>query len=357
MIILARLNNSLAPSGAGAITNADDKFSVAIRKDYLQDMIHKATPDAQSAARLTGSLISLVASNTELQKCSPASIVAAALRGEGLGLMLGFGYYVVPYAGTAQFQLGYKGLIAMAMAGGDVADMDCVEVREGEYVGRNRRTKRPEFDFSLYQTDAEAEQHPVIGYYAYIEKRDGFFRSEYMSIGAIMDHAEQYSKTFDRAKYRQLISGEMSPEDAERLKKKSPWYSATETMMKKTVIRRLLNSGYVQLRTIGEIKSVVEAEDTAISDAEAIATFDVMDVDPSTGEILSQSTQVAPEAAESAEKAEAVPAPAKEKSATRGGRKAQENKNEPKDVEYTEVKPVTITADDEDAALSGFFSD
>ena len=352
---MARPNNSLAPAGAGTLSNADEKFSVAIRKDAMQDMIRKATPDAQSAARLTGSLISLVASNTELQKCNPASIIAAALRGEGLGLMLGFGYYVVPYAGTATFQIGYKGLIAMAMAGGDVADMDCVEVREGEYVGRNRRTKRPEFDFSLYQTDAEAEQHPVIGYYAYIEKKDGFFRSEYMSIGAIMDHAEQYSKTFDRAKYRQLISGEMSPEDAERLKKKSPWYSSTETMMKKTVIRRLLNSGYVQLRTIGEIKSVVDAEDAAISDAEAIATFDVMDVDPSTGEIRSQSTQVAPEAAESAEKAEAVPAPAKEKTATRGGRKAQENKNEPKDVEYTEVKPVTITADDEEV-LGSFFS-
>ena len=229
MITLARLNNSLAPTGSGAI-DKQEKFSVAIQGNTLQGMIKKATPDAQSAARLTGSLISLVASSTELQNCNPASIVAAALRGEGMGLMLGMGYYVVPYAGTASFQLGYKGLIQMAMAGGDVADMDCVEIREGEYIGRNRRTKRPEFDFSIYATDEEAEQHPIIGYYAYVEKRDGFFRSEYMSIGAILDHAEQYSKTFDRSKYRQLISGDLSPEEAERLKKKSPWYSATETM-------------------------------------------------------------------------------------------------------------------------------
>ena len=354
---MARLTNTLAPSNGGSIANPDDKFSVAIRKEYLQDMIRKATPDAQSAARLTGSLISLVASNTELQKCNPASIVAAALRGEGLGLMLGFGYYVVPYAGTAQFQIGYKGLIAMAMSGGDVADMDCVEVREGEYAGRDRRTKRPVFDFSIYQTDAEAEQHPVIGYYAYIEKKDGFFRSEYMSIGAIMDHAEQYSKTFDRAKYRQLISGDLSPEDAERLKKKSPWYSATETMMKKTVIRRLLNSGYVQLRTIGEIKNVVEAEDAAISDAEAIATFDVMDVDPNTGEIRSQSTQVAPESAQDEKIPESVPAPSEEKNAPESPRKRKNAKSEPKDVEYTEVKPVDISADDDEEVLGAFFAD
>ena len=73
-----------------------------------------------------------------------------------------------------------------------------LEIREGEYVGRDRRTKRPEFDFSIYATDEEAEKHPIVGYYAYVEKRDGFFRSEYMSIGAILDHAEQYSKTFDK---------------------------------------------------------------------------------------------------------------------------------------------------------------
>ena len=352
---MARPNNSIVPS-AGTGIQKNEKFSVAIQSDTMQRMILKATPDAKSAARLTGSLISLVASNTELQNCNPASIVAAALRGEGLGLMLGFGYYVVPYAGTAQFQISYKGLIAMAMAGGDVADMDCVEVREGEYVGRNRRTKRPEFNFALYETDAEAEQHPVIGYYAYIEKRDGFFRSEYMSVGAIMDHAEQYSKTFDRTKYRQLISGEMSPEDAERLKKKSPWYSATETMMKKTVIRRLLNSGYVQLSTIGTIKAVMEDEDSAISDAEAIASFDVLDVDPSTGEIRSQSTQTAPGGSQSAENEGNDDTPKTEKKASAGGRKRKETKTEVKDANYTEVKPVSVEPDeDESAVLGGFF--
>ena len=298
-----------------------------------------------------------MASNAELQKCNPASIVAAALRGEGLGLMLGFGYYVVPYAGTASFQIGYKGLIAMAMAGGDVADMDCVEVREGEYVGRNRRTKRPEFNFSIYETDMEAEKHPIVGYYAYIEKRDGFFRSEYMSVSAILDHAEQYSKTFDRSKYMQLVTGELSPDDAERMKKKSPWYSATETMMKKTVIRRLLNSGYVQLRTIGEIKNVMEDEDAAEKDAEALASFDILDVDPGTGEIRTQSTQAAPEAPQDAQKSDGVPAPSEEKNASEGSKKRGKDKKEPVDAEYTEVKPVAVsTEDDGDGVVESFFS-
>ena len=353
---MARPNNSLAPNGGSAIANKPEKFSVAIQGNTLQNMIKKATPDANSAARLTGSLISLVASSTELQNCNPASIVAAALRGEGLGLMLGMGYYVVPYAGTASFQISYKGLIAMAMAGGDVADMDCVEIREGEYVGRNSRTKRPEFDFSMYATDEEAEQHPVIGYYAYIEKKDGFFRSEYMSIGAIMDHAEKYSKTFDRAKYRQLISGDMSPEEAERLKKKSPWYSATETMMKKTVIRRLLNSGYVQLRAIGNIETVLNREDEEEKDAEALASFDVVNVDPNTGEITERSIQFNPTEEENAETEPetAEDAPVKK---GRGRPKKDTAETEAQDVAFEPVKEaVTIKPEEEEEVLGSFFS-
>lgn len=351
---MARVSNSLAPTGNGALEQ-NQKFSVAVQGDSLQKMILRSTGNAQSAARLTGSLISLVASNAELQRCNPASIVAAALRGEGMGLMLGMGYYVVPYAGTAQFQLGYKGLIAMAMAGGDVEDMDCVEVREGEYVGRNRRTKRPEFDFSIYETDAEAEKHPVIGYYAYIEKRDGFFRSEYMSIGAIMDHAEQYSKTFDRAKYRQLISGDLSPEDAERLKRKSPWYSATETMMKKTVIRRLLNSGYVQLRSIGSIESVLTKEDEDMKDAEAIVSFDTIDVDASTGEIREQTTQVAPQDAPGAsDGAKETAATAKSKERRRAPK--TEKTDSVRDAEYEEVPGGAPQNADEAEVLDSFFA-
>ena len=244
----------------------------------------------------------------------------------------------------------------MAMAGGDVADMDCVEIREGEYVGRNRRTKRPEFDFSIYATDEEAEKHPIIGYYAYIEKRDGFFRSEYMSLGAILDHAEQYSKTFDRSKYRQLISGDLSPEEAERLKKKSPWYSATETMMKKTVIRRLLNSGYVQLRAIGSIETVLNQEDEEAKDAEALASFDVMNVDPSTGELREQSVQVNPddadEPAAQAETAEASPV-------KKGRGRPKKDGGEPvaQDVVFEPVKEaVNINPDDEEAVLGSFFA-
>ena len=350
---MARMNNSIVS------TNSENqKFSVAIQGSALQGLIAKATPDAQSAARLTGSLISVVAENSQLQACTPASIVAAALRGEGMGLMLGQGYYVVPYGNTARLQIGYKGLIAMAIAGGDVADMDCVEIREGEYVGRNRRTKRPEFDFSVYATDEEAEQHPIIGYYAYVEKRDGFFRAEYMSIGAILDHAERYSKTFDRRKYQMLVSGELSRDDAERLMQKSPWYSASETMMKKTVIRKLLNSGYVVLNAVGKMQAALATDDENNDAENALAAFDVVSVDEHTGELRSESVQ---EPAQVKERAEPTPDTTEAPTTQERGRKpktadADQEAPQAQDVEFTPVdgKGSTNTADGDDVIGSIF---
>lgn len=337
---MARMNNSIVS------TNSENqKFSVAIQGQALQGLIAKATPDAQSAARLTGSLISVVAESTQLQSCTPASIVAAALRGEGLGLMLNQGYYVVPYGNTAKLSIGYKGLIQMAIAGGDVADMDCVEIREGEYVGRNRRTKRPEFDFSVYATDEEAEQHPIIGYYAYIEKRDGFFRAEYMSVGAILDHAERYSKTFDRTKYAQLASGELSKEEADKLMSKSPWYSSTETMMKKTVIRKLLNSGYVVLNAVGKMQAALATDDENESAGNALAAFDVVSVDESTGELRSESTQIP------AQQEEAPAEPTDTTPVKKRVRKPKEA-SDAQDVEYEEV---TTTDEDGNDVVGSIF--
>lgn len=222
-------------------------FSQAITGPALQNLIRKSVPDARSAARLTGTLLSVVAQTPALQKCSPASIVAAALRGEGAGLQITRDYHVVPFGNTAVYVPGYKGLLTLLMATGEVEDADCIAVHEGELIGRDKRTKRPVFDFSIYETDEEEKQHPVIGYYFYVQFTNGSFRFKYMSVGEILDHADRYVQSFERAKYEQMIAGELPEAEVESLKNKTRWYSDTDTMMRKTVIRNLLNSGYVPI--------------------------------------------------------------------------------------------------------------
>lgn len=252
------MNQAMNPQG----TNKPVKFSTAITAPSMQAMIMKSVPDARAAARLTGSLISVVNASEQLQACTPTSIISAALRGEGMGLILGHGYYVVPFGNVATFVLGYKGYIGLAMATGHYADIDCIDVREGELKGINRRTCKPDVDFSTYSSLEEREDKKVIGYYAYFELKDGTFRYEYWSIDKLLRHADHYSKAFKLEKYRQMVDGELAPADIERLRKGSPWYDVgggQDIMFRKTVLRQLLNSGYAPLSN--EVRSIIRNDD------------------------------------------------------------------------------------------------
>jgi len=344
---MARAQNAIVAQGVGGIQK-NEKFSDFISSKAAQQLMNQAIPDAASKARFVGSIVAAVASTPALQECSSASILAAGLRGEGEGLILGIGYYIVPYKPTAVFIRSYKGLIQLALSGGDVADMDCVEVREGEYIGRNKRTKRPEFDFSVYETDEEAEKHPIVGYYAYCEKKDGYFRGEYMSVGAVMDHAETYApKNFSREKYYRLMSGEMSKEEADRLRESSAYYKNPDAMFKKTVLRKLLNSGYVTLAASTRVNQAMEEDDSSEAVMDAIGSFDTIEVDQTTGEVKSQSVQVAPE--EAAPKGDEKPAGMKRKKKT----DADDPTEAAVDVDYQETD---ATPAQEDDVIGTFFA-
>lgn len=259
------------------------QFALAVMSDSMQKMIQKSMPDAKSAARLTGTLIQVVNSSEKLQNCDPMTIISSALRGEGMGLILGHGYYVVPYGDEAHYQIGYKGYIQLAMSTGFYADLDCVEVREGELKGINPRTCKPNVDFSLYGTMEEREQHKVIGYYAYFELKDGTFRSEYWSIDKLLRHADRYSPAFSLKTYQRMINGDMSPDELRKTQSGSPWYDvggSQDTMFRKTVMRRLLSGGYAPLSN--EVRSIImnDDDDGVIPDVPVFAT------DASTGEVI-----------------------------------------------------------------------
>src|SRR5690554_6130496 len=100
------------------------KFSVAIQSDTYKNLINNTLGDPEKAGRFIASISSVVAVNPELQDCDTGTILSAGLLGESLNLspspQLGQ-YYLVPFndnkAGrkVAQFQLGYKGYIQLAI--------------------------------------------------------------------------------------------------------------------------------------------------------------------------------------------------------------------------------------------------
>lgn len=258
-----------------SITRKKESFSQAITGTALQNLIKKSVPDARAAARFTGALISVVAKNPKLQKVNPATVVACALRGEGAGLQIERDYHVVPFGNTAQYIVGYKGLLSLMMATGEVQDANCIPVYSGELLGRNKKTKRQEFDFSIYENEEEEQKHELLGYYFYIEKKDGMFHREYMSIQEIISHAERYSKSFNRKTYEKIVNGELTGSDLEEAKSKSLWYTQAETMMKKTVIRKLLNSGYVRLANDAGLREQIQY-DNETNDALLDAEFEIL---------------------------------------------------------------------------------
>lgn len=257
-------------------------FSNAITSNAMQELIRKSLKDPQAVARFTATLIQVVNASDQLKKCDPGSVVAAALRGEGMGLIIGIHYHLVPFGRMCNFIISYKGLIALAIASKQYNDIDCIDIREGEYIGRDSRTGRPKFDFNVYDTDEAREAAQVIGYYAFFELKDGMFRQEFWSMNKLLFHAERYSQAFNREKFEKFVAGEMTKEEEEKMRKSSPWNDVghgQDKMCRKTVLRSLLNSGYAPLSN--------ELQYTMDNDYETgvIPDMPIINVDKSTGEV------------------------------------------------------------------------
>lgn len=281
-----KATNSFAQQGQGA-QGKQPTFSMAIAAPSMQKMIQSALRSDKAAARLTSTLISAVNASEQLRACEPSTIVAAALRGEGMGLIFGHGYYVVPYGTTATYILGYKGYIQLAMSTGFYADIDCTDIREGEIEGRDRRTGKPLVNLAKYETDEERESHPIVGYYGYYELKDGTFRFEYWPMERLLRHADRYSKAFSYEKFKAMQSGAMAPAEVNKLLNGSPWYDPNggqDRMCRKTILRQLLNSGYAPLSP--EVKTQI-MEDGGSEGAGVIPDIPMPErTVPATGEVV-----------------------------------------------------------------------
>ena len=293
-----KATNSLAPG------KEKKTFSTVISGDGAQKLIRASLRDDGAVKRFTGTLISVVNASEQLKQCDPGSVISAALRGEGAGLIYGHGYYVVPYGSSATYITSYKGYIQLAIATGLYADIDCVAVHEGERKGRDKRTGKPIVDLSVYDTDEERDKHKVIGYKAYFELKDGYFREEYWTIEEILRHADRYSKAFSRDLYLKWQSGkELTKDEQYKIENGSPWFNNFERMAKKTVLRSLLTSGFAPLSN--ETKSVLDNDpvsgEAVIPDLgdDVIPDYSVVE---STGEVVDDAPQ---EASETPEKVEA----------------------------------------------------
>ena len=178
----------------------------------------------KKAAAFSASLLQVCRSNALLQQAEPMSVIAAAMTAATLDLplnqSLGFAY-IVPFRNgktghqEAQFQIGYKGFIQLAMRSGQMKRIVAEPIYEAQIISRNP-IKGYEFDF-----DRQPEKHEApAGYYAYMELINGFTAEAYMTTAQIQEHAARYSQTAKKGY--------------------GVWKDNFDAMALKTVLKRLL---------------------------------------------------------------------------------------------------------------------
>ena len=204
-------------------------FSAFLATDAMKQKINEMV-GGEKGQQFVTSIISAVSTNTQLAECDNASIVSAALLGQALNLspspQLGQ-YYMVPYKDNkrgctvAQFQLGYKGYIQLAIRSGQYKKLNVLSIKENELIKYDPLSE--EIEVKLIEDEEEREKAETIGYYAMFEYLNGFKKTLYWSKKKMEAHALKYSsgyraqkgytfweKDFDGMAYktmlRQLIS-------------------------------------------------------------------------------------------------------------------------------------------------------
>ena len=217
----------------------------------------------ERAGHFMMAIVQVVEGTPQLQQADPQSIINAAIASAVLNLPieknLGFAY-IVPYNDRergmiAQFQMGYKGYIQLALRSGEYKFINAVQVKEGELQGYNLLTGELQLEF-IDDID-KREEARTIGYASYIEFNNGFRNTLFMTEAQVKNHAKKYSQS--------------DQYDLSKGKKNSNWSKNFEAMALKTVLKLNLSkygalSVEVQkaLQTDGLVVDEIEEDGTII---------------------------------------------------------------------------------------------
>jgi len=187
-----------------------------LEKDGIKNRFNEML--GKKAAGFMSSIITVQNSNAQLKECEPMSIIGAAAVAATLDLPidknLGFAH-IVPYGKVAQFQMGYKGFIQLAMRTGQYQTINACPIYDGEFISENRLTGEIVFDFNAKKSDT------IIGFAAYFKMINGFEKTIYWTKEKITNHAKKYSKSFNNSSSR--------------------WQQDFSVMALKTVIKSLIS--------------------------------------------------------------------------------------------------------------------
>ena len=147
-------------------------------------------------------LVALVANNANLQACEPYTLMFAALN-MPLDNSIGMAY-IIPYNDNkkgitvAQFQIGWRGFVQLALRSGMFKSINATDIRDGELLGRDRLSG--ELKFKFVDNDEERAKLPIVGYVSHFRLLNGYESVFYMSKAEVEAHAKRYSQTYSSKK-------------------------------------------------------------------------------------------------------------------------------------------------------------
>ena len=229
-------------------------FSAMLSTKGYQALINNTLKDPARASRFVAAITAAVAINPALQECDPATILSGALLGESLGLspspQLGQ-YYLVPYENKrkgckdAQYQMGYRGYIQLALRSDAYRRLNVMPVKQGELKRWDPFTE--EIKIEIIEDEEVREATPTQGYVAMFEYLNGFRKVIYWSRAKMIEHADRYSPAFSKnatgGKYPKVSFADYCAGNypkSDEWKYSSFWYKNFDAMACKTMIRQLI---------------------------------------------------------------------------------------------------------------------
>ena len=186
------LNKALSTRANGenkqpvAIAGVKQLLNAPAIKKRFEEVLGKRAPQFMT------SIINLVNSDANLQKCDQMSVIGSCMVAATLDLPVdkNLGYaWIVPYGNKATFQLGYKGYIQLALRTALYKALNVIPVHEGELVKWNPLTEELVLDFEKRKSDA------IIGYAGYFELVNGFRKTVYWTKDQIEAHRKRFAKS------------------------------------------------------------------------------------------------------------------------------------------------------------------
>lgn len=232
---MAEQKNEIARQGISSY------LSTPAIKENIEGVVGK-----ESTQAFISDVVACVQNNTQLAVCSNRSILSCALVAKSVNLpltpQLGYAWLVpfknkkkingqVTYIDEAQFQVGYKGYVQLALRSGQYKKLIATDVRKGEIV--NYDVFNDEYELKCIDFEKRNEKDkkgnyiiPVIGYYAKFVLNNGFTKEMFMSAEDMETYAKKYSKAY---------RGDIDKHTAY-----SFWTTRFDEMAKKTMLRQML---------------------------------------------------------------------------------------------------------------------